>query len=459
MMLNQYQHSDTSYIELINQTYSYCPECLEVIPSRIINKDGKVFLQKECTIDGFSETLIENDVKFYKKIIKYVKNDPDVLKFANVPLDGITNEKLIYNEIMIYLTSKCNLNCPICFLETKINEVPFDIIKKLAICRRKWIILSGGEPTLREDLPKIISEIVKSNNIPIIQTNGLKLSDFEYTKRLRKAGLKFVHFSFNGFDPVNYKDLYGNENLLGIKLTAIENLNKLGFRVFLSMALVEGMEENIKETLEFVAKNRGCIKGIFLRPVYPTRGMNDFCTITLSDVIRMTERATNKKITEGDFIGFKRLRWNIYSLVKRILGKRTAKGLCPDIRLGLPLKVRKERYEPIFNHKKLNRLNNMLENSLEENNRVLFLLKLIKSVPSFFALSRKNFIFLLFSVLKNGFDRTKIKINTFDKKDIIHVWIDMLQGPRNVDLSMNIDMYRLVFKNGERITLQTLYAA
>jgi len=78
----------------------------------------------------------------------------------------------------IQLTNKCNLNCEFCF-RRRVTEEPFskieNIIKNLRACNVKSLVLSGGEPLLREDIKKILQLCKKLGIETVLQSNGLIL--------------------------------------------------------------------------------------------------------------------------------------------------------------------------------------------------------------------------------------------------------------------------------------------
>ena len=61
------------------------------------------------------------------------------------------------------------------------------------------ICLSGGEPTLREDLELIISMVKRAGKTAVLTTNGLRLSDLKYLRSLKKVGLDGALFSLDSF--------------------------------------------------------------------------------------------------------------------------------------------------------------------------------------------------------------------------------------------------------------------
>ncbi len=54
------------------------------------------------------------------------------------------------------------------------------------------IIFTGGEPTLREDLPKLIAHAEQNGQITGLNTNARRLSDTHYVEQLVAAGLDHV---------------------------------------------------------------------------------------------------------------------------------------------------------------------------------------------------------------------------------------------------------------------------
>lgn len=67
--------------------------------------------------------------------------------------------------------------------------------------------LSGGEPTVRDDLPEIVA-YAKQVGCKYVQlnSNGMRLAEDEaFVKRLADAGLSFVFMQFDGVDDVVYE--------------------------------------------------------------------------------------------------------------------------------------------------------------------------------------------------------------------------------------------------------------
>ncbi len=161
-------------------------------------------------------------------------------------------EKNHFKSIFVDITHKCNMECANCYLPNRTipdmdKQKLFDFLQSLP--SKCQIRLVGAEPTMRKDLPEIISEVRKANHYPILLTNGLKLSSLKYVKSLKDAGLSTVALSLNG----------GNDDELYIKIDgmackekkmkALENLAEMNFFINTSAIMVKGLNESVPKKL------------------------------------------------------------------------------------------------------------------------------------------------------------------------------------------------------------------
>jgi len=112
---------------------------------------------------------------------------------------------MVLEELDLYLTDKCNLHCDFCSVQTNkmSNEISFPKIKDIILEAKKYgleeLHLTGGEPTLRNDLEGIVSfAALHGLNVRLI-TNGTLLS----RRRLEKlvdCGLKSIMISLDGME-------------------------------------------------------------------------------------------------------------------------------------------------------------------------------------------------------------------------------------------------------------------
>jgi len=228
---------------------SVCPKCNKRIAAKIVYEKNKVYMIKTCPEHGRFKTLVDSDKTFYDAC-------------HNRPI-----KKLRHSRLEIPVTNKCNLDCSFCYApdREKKDLTIKEISKLIDEFKGDYISLSGGEPTLRKDLTKIIKLVIRKNKIPVLNTNGLKLADENYVKILKKAGLRTVHFSFNGFkdDPFIDKN---KKDVIGKKVKALDNLTKHKFSIVLSYLILKGKNENeFQDIIKFALDNYECIFELRIR--------------------------------------------------------------------------------------------------------------------------------------------------------------------------------------------------
>lgn len=137
-------------------------------------------------------------------------------------------------ELDLYLTNRCNLSCDFCSVEARKNceELSFDRIKELVTeakeCGLEELHLTGGEPTLRNDLEQIVSFAVALGlNVRLI-TNGTTLTR-ERLVKLQNNGLHSIMISLDG--EQEYHDRVRGSGAYAKTLQIIQIALELGFFV------------------------------------------------------------------------------------------------------------------------------------------------------------------------------------------------------------------------------------
>jgi len=114
-----------------------------------------------------------------------------------------------FYEIRVSLTGKCNHKCIYCgpFSDGKVDkgygELSLDQIKELSPSLKELglhVQLTGGEPTLRKDLIKIVQILNYSgvNNLGLT-TNGSRITP-NYIQKLLNAGISDIHIHLPSLD-------------------------------------------------------------------------------------------------------------------------------------------------------------------------------------------------------------------------------------------------------------------
>jgi uncharacterized radical SAM superfamily Fe-S cluster-containing enzyme len=220
---------------------------------------------------------------------------------------------------IIDVTNNCNLRCPICFANAAAAGYSYepsfsrikDMIDNLAANKPvsvKALQLSGGEPTLRNDLPEIVNYAHEAGIHHVeVNTNGIRISqDNTYLKRLLDADVSSFYLQFDGVTPEPYKITRGLD-LLSTKMKALEKLRAGGHdSAVLVVTLVKGInDDQLGRIIDFAAKNHDIIRCVNVQPVSVTgrieRNKLAEYRITIPDFMRLVEEQTWGQVRRSDF--------------------------------------------------------------------------------------------------------------------------------------------------------------
>lgn len=149
-----------------------------------------------------------------------------------------------YSNCWITLNRQCNLRCEWCYardtnfrLEDDANiDTVFKIIDICVEKKIKHIALIGGEPTLYKNLDQVVKKI-KENDIKCgIVTNGLKLADKDYLKKLMELGIDSFSISLKGENEKVFKQVSGYDGFYKV-MQAIKNCSEENASFSVSMVL------------------------------------------------------------------------------------------------------------------------------------------------------------------------------------------------------------------------------
>ncbi|MCF7862083.1 radical SAM protein [Candidatus Woesearchaeota archaeon] len=235
----------------IKYSTSVCPVCLKTVKARII-EDKDIVLVKSCEEHGDFRFVLSSDPEFYKSLYG---------SFSRL----VKASKRKINQYYMFLTMRCNMRCPICYVDAgnKPIEDPSTehVIQSANKLKDKHVSLMGGEPTMREDIHKIVRALRKNDNVVSVYTNGLKISDIEYLKGLITSGVNDIRLQFDGFNDETYKILRGMK-LVEAKKKILSNLAMLNVPTVLEHVVARDLnEKGMLDTLEYAAGHKN-IKGI-----------------------------------------------------------------------------------------------------------------------------------------------------------------------------------------------------
>lgn len=293
-------------------TLSLCPECLRRVDAKIVFEKGNVYMLKRCKEHGHSKVLIADDIEYYKNLRNYNKPSETPYKFNTkthygCPYDcGLCTDHEQHSCLTIVeITDRCNLTCPTCYAgssPTYGRHRTLEEVKKMLdtiVLHEKEpdvVQISGGEPTLH---PHFFEILDYAKSLPIrhlmVNTNGIRIAkEKAFVKRLKTYTPDFeIYLQFDSFENSVLQKMRGAD-LLGIRETAIQNLNEVNLSTTLVVTLQKGENDHeMGAIIEYGLKQK-CVRGVTFQPTQIAGRLENFEAAT--DRITLTE--VRRKILE-----------------------------------------------------------------------------------------------------------------------------------------------------------------
>jgi uncharacterized radical SAM superfamily Fe-S cluster-containing enzyme len=312
-------HRDYTFL---GTTQSLCPDCLAVVPAKIIDRRGRIYFRKTCPEHGQRDDFVCSDAKYYDQMeFALPARTPAMFGVEpekGCPLDcGLCTEHEQHTCVgVLEITSSCNLTCPMCYAASG----PGGKHLSLADCKRQIdrlvevegraevCQLSGGEPTIHPQFGEIL-EYALSREIDyvMINTNGIRFARDPALIELatRHKDRLEVYFQLDGLNDDVLVALRG-EPLLETKLAALEALGRAGIHVTLVVTLQGGVNDDQLGPLVDFGLSKPWITGISFQPAtYSGRHVLPEQLerrITFPDVIKGLAEQSKGQFREDDFL-------------------------------------------------------------------------------------------------------------------------------------------------------------
>jgi uncharacterized radical SAM superfamily Fe-S cluster-containing enzyme len=286
------------------QTDSLCPECVKEARSKIMNgdenwqslltektgevkadiieRDGEVWMVKDCPIHGHFEDMMAADAKFLSWI---ERNFPgrDIRAHNDEGLHNHGSSSIKHGRgsvLTVDLTNRCNMMCDPCFMDANqvgfVHELTWEDVKeildnaiKIKPRRQMSVQFSGGEPTMSPYFLDAIRYARKLGyNSVQAATNGIEFAqDKDFCRRAFEAGLRYAYLQFDGIG----NDANGHRqvgNLFDVKLRAIENMHEAGIEIILVITIVNNVNnDQVGPIVNFARENPKKIAFVAFQPV------------------------------------------------------------------------------------------------------------------------------------------------------------------------------------------------
>jgi uncharacterized radical SAM superfamily Fe-S cluster-containing enzyme len=252
------------------------------IKAKIIERDGKIMMVKECPKHGLFEDVMAMDPAFFKHL-EDVFPGRDIRAHNDEKLHNHGTSTIKHGRgsvLTIDLTNRCNMMCDPCFMDANqvgfVHELSWEDIQTLldnAISikprRQMSVQFSGGEPTLSPYFLDAVRYARKVGyNSVQAATNGIEFAKSpEFCKQAAEAGLRYAYLQFDGIgNAANSHRAVGN--LFDVKMRAIENLWTSGVDIVPVITIINGINnEQVGAVVRFALDNPKKIPFLSFQPV------------------------------------------------------------------------------------------------------------------------------------------------------------------------------------------------
>jgi len=158
----------------------------------------------------------------------------------------------------LILTFRCQNNCIHCYAggPRKTPELTTDEWKRVIDRLHKigifLLTFTGGEPTLREDLPALLRYAQEKGIVTGLITNGRRLKDRKYVKRLVEVGLDFVQITLESHKPAIHDSITATKGSWKETVEGIKNVIPSPIYITTNTTLNKRNASSFMETIEFL---------------------------------------------------------------------------------------------------------------------------------------------------------------------------------------------------------------
>jgi len=267
----------------LGATEAVCPVCLKTLPAERIAENDTVFLCRTCPEHGTFRVPVWRGLDSWFAWGRGPRAHSHPPRTATAVERGCPQDCGLCPDhrqqsccVLLEVTSRCDLACPICFAsagrkgsDASLAEIDGWLDTLMEAGGHVHVQLSGGEPTVRDDLPEIVARVrAKGFDFVQLNTNGIRIAlEPDYLDALVAAGLDCVFLQFDGVDDAVHRAVRG-ARLARLKATAIERCRDAGIGVVLVPTVVPGVNHDaIGRIVDFAVAHMPTVRAVHFQPV------------------------------------------------------------------------------------------------------------------------------------------------------------------------------------------------
>lgn len=158
------------------------------------------------------------------------------------------------------VTYRCNNDCGHCYnararsfpeLGTEDWKRILDVLWGLGV---PHVVFTGGEATLRNDLPVLIRHAERNRQITGLNTNARRLADKEYVGQLVEAGLDHVQVTVESWVPEIHDEMMRTRGAFRQTIAGLQNALDSRMYVMTNTTMLQNNIKSLPATLDFLAE-------------------------------------------------------------------------------------------------------------------------------------------------------------------------------------------------------------
>lgn len=239
------------------------PTAMTITKLHLEKFDEKVISSYLSKIYQTDKAKIRQDVdEVISKINELIKPNGacpihDLLLETNIPFSAKLSAPY---RMDLAVTYRCNNDCLHCYNARERSYPELDTKSWMTILDKIWdlgiphIVFTGGEPTLRNDLPELIAYAEMKGLITGLNTNGRRLSNPEFTQSLIKAGLDHVQITLESHDTDIHDQMVHYRGAWNQTVQGIREVLKNQIYMMTNTTMLRSNYQSMDKTLDFLAE-------------------------------------------------------------------------------------------------------------------------------------------------------------------------------------------------------------
>jgi len=197
------------------------------------------------------------------------------------------------------LTYRCNNDCAHCYNGRSRNFPELSTEKWKGILDHLWdlgiphIVFTGGEPTLRDDLPELVAHAEKNGQITGLNTNARRLSDKTFLSSLLKSGLDHVQITVESHNHEVHDKMVSRKGAWQQTITGLRNVLDSPLYAMTNTTMLRSNCSDLGATLDFLAEEGVPTIGLNAL-IYSGKGLNVGTGLLETELPPLLDLARNK---------------------------------------------------------------------------------------------------------------------------------------------------------------------